>query len=87
MDQDILRGVDELFRARLQVPELDPDTPLVNYGLDSVRSVELVVELEAEFAVQISDDQAAAMRTLREVADQVSASLTVQAAGRKDGAA
>ncbi|MGW8380588.1 acyl carrier protein [Streptomyces sp. ODS28] len=99
MDQDILRVVDTLFRDRLQVARLDPDTPLVNYGLDSVRSIELVVDMEAEFAVQISDEQAAAMRTLRDVVAQVAASLkatatpaaaptgAAMAAGRKDGAA
>jgi acyl carrier protein len=75
MDRDILEVVDELFRRRLQVPELDPDAPLVTYGLDSVRSIDLIVELESLFDVQISDEQAASMRTLRDVAAQVTASL------------
>ncbi|MET7641814.1 acyl carrier protein [Streptomyces sp. NPDC005438] len=84
MNRDVLGVVDELFRRQLQVPELDPDVPLVDYGLDSVRSIETVVELECAFDVHISDDQAALMRTLRDVVNQISESLTVRA-GQGDG--
>ncbi|MGW1677385.1 acyl carrier protein [Saccharopolyspora sp. NPDC002376] len=86
MDRDVLEVVDELFRRRLQMTKLDPDAPLVDYGLDSVRSIDLVVEMESLFDVEISDEQAALMRTLRDVADQVTASRTVRV-GRGDGAA
>lgn len=79
MDRDILKTVDELFRRQLQAPELDPDAPLINYGLDSVRSIDLIVEIESLFDVQISDEQVASMRTLRDVADQIAALLSVQA--------
>ncbi|GGW42033.1 hypothetical protein GCM10010503_17910 [Streptomyces lucensis JCM 4490] len=86
MNPDILQVVDELFRRRLQVPELDPDVPLVDYGLDSIRSIDCVVEMESVFDVNISDEQAASMRTLREVVDQITASLAVRA-GQGGGAA
>jgi acyl carrier protein len=56
---------------------------LVDYGLDSIRSVNLIVELESEFDVQISDEQAASMRTLRDVVDQVAASLTQRSGKEK----
>ncbi|CAM3923227.1 acyl carrier protein [Nocardiopsis rhodophaea] len=78
MNRDIFEVVDELFRRRLQVPELAPDVPLVNYGLDSIRSIDLIVEMESKFGVQISDEQAASMWTLRDVVEQVTASLTVR---------
>lgn len=78
MDRDVIEVVDELFRRRLRVSTLDPDAPLVDYGLDSVRSIDLIVEMESLFDLRISDEQAAAMRTLREVADQVTASLTTR---------
>ncbi|MFB7620195.1 acyl carrier protein [Kitasatospora sp. NPDC056181] len=80
MNRTILDVVDGLFRHQLQVTELNPDVPLVNYGLDSVRSITLVVDMESEFGVQISDEQAAAMHTLRDVADQVGASLAARTA-------
>lgn len=76
---DILKVVDGLFRRQLQVPEINPDFPLVDYGLDSIRSIDLTVEMESEFDVNISDEQAALMHTLRDVVDQVAASLTVRA--------
>ncbi|MGC5055101.1 acyl carrier protein [Micromonospora sp. DT48] len=78
MDREVLDVVDELFRRRLQVPELDPDTPLVDYGLDSVRSIDLIVEMESLFDVQVSDGQAASMRTLRDVVEQVTASMRMR---------
>jgi acyl carrier protein len=79
MNRDILQVVDELFRRQLQVAELNPDVPLVDYGLDSIRSIDLVVAMESEFDVQISDEQAASMLTLRDVVEQVTASLSVRA--------
>jgi acyl carrier protein len=78
MRNEILEVVDKLFRRELQVPALDPDAPLVDYGLDSVRSISLVVEMESAFGVQISDEQATAMRTLREVVGQVAAALSAR---------
>lgn len=77
MDRDIFDVVDELFRQRLQLPELDPDRRLVDYGLDSVRSVDLIVEMEDKFDVSISDEQAGSMVTLRDVVAAVTAALTV----------
>ncbi|MBF6220618.1 acyl carrier protein [Nocardia abscessus] len=56
-----------IFSRGLRTTEIDPDTPLLDYGLDSVRSVELVVELEREFEIAISDEEAAALHTAREV--------------------
>ncbi|MEU0007616.1 acyl carrier protein [Streptomyces sp. NPDC006314] len=79
MIHDVFDVIDELFRNRLQVLDLDPDVPLVDYGLDSVRSIDLIVEMENRFDVRISDEQAASMLTLRDVVDQVTSSLTVRA--------
>ncbi|UGT67523.1 acyl carrier protein [Nocardia gipuzkoensis] len=56
-----------IFSRGLRTTEIAPDTPLLDYGLDSVRSVELVVELEREFEIAISDEEAAALHTAREV--------------------
>ncbi|MCL6296865.1 acyl carrier protein [Streptomyces kronopolitis] len=86
MTRDVFEIIDELFRKRLQVLELNPDAPLVDYGLDSVRSIDLIVEMENRFEVPISDEQAASMRTLRDVVDQVTASLTLRA-GQEESAA
>lgn len=79
MDREILEIVDQMFKRELQVSHFDPEAPLVDYGLDSLRSITLVVEMEAAFGIRISDEQAAEMRTLRDVVEQVSMALGVQA--------
>ncbi|NEA37627.1 acyl carrier protein [Streptomyces sp. SID13031] len=84
MNQDSLEVVDELFRLGLQVSEIDIDVPLVDYGLDSIRSINMVVDMESAFGVRISDEQAASMETLRDVVDQVTALVTVRA-GQGEG--
>ncbi|MCC3331259.1 acyl carrier protein [Nocardia abscessus] len=63
----VIQRVHAIFSRGLRTVEIDPDTPLLDYGLDSVRSVELVVELEREFEIAISDEEAAALHTAREV--------------------
>ncbi|MGW4716471.1 acyl carrier protein [Nocardia sp. NPDC004260] len=65
-----------MFSRGLHVVEIAPDTPLLDYGLDSVRSVELVIELEREFGIAISDEEAAMLHTARDVIACVSAKTT-----------
>ena len=71
MTHTVLEKVSELVRASLQIPDVDPDTPLVDYGMDSVRSVNLIVELETLFHVEVSDEEAAGLGTVREIAEHV----------------
>ncbi|WP_191877441.1 acyl carrier protein [Streptomyces filipinensis] len=68
-----------MFRRELHVAQINPDVPLVDYGLDSIRSITLVVDMEATFDVRISDEQAASMLTLGDVVDRITALLTVNA--------
>ncbi|MEU2040371.1 acyl carrier protein [Nocardia niwae] len=56
-----------MFSRGLHTVEIELDTPLLDYGLDSVRSVELVIELEREFGITISDEEAATLHTARQV--------------------
>lgn len=44
-----------------------PDKPLIEYGMDSVRTVDLVVRVEERYGVQVSDADVAKIRTLRDV--------------------
>ncbi|WP_433633597.1 acyl carrier protein [Nocardia sp. CA-120079] len=72
----------ELFSRGLQVPSIDVNTPLLDYGLDSVRSAELVIELERTFEIEISDAEAATLYTARDVIDCV---VAKSAADRHSG--
>jgi acyl carrier protein len=71
----------ERLRLRRDVDELDPDAPLFGsgFGLDSLDAVELVVCLESEYGVRVTDAVALrqAFRTLNTVAD-----LVVERGGR-----
>lgn len=71
----VVSRVDEMFRRTLHAPEIDLDLPLIEYGLDSVRSTELIVELEETFRVEISDEEATHLITARQVVDHVVAKL------------
>jgi acyl carrier protein len=44
------------------------DVPLLEYGLDSARGIDLLVALEGEFDIRIPDDDITKMRTLGDVA-------------------
>jgi acyl carrier protein len=55
-----------------EVCAIDPasivgDRPLLEYGLDSARAIDLLVALEGEFDIRIPDADASAMRTLDDV--------------------
>ncbi|QIS10699.1 acyl carrier protein [Nocardia arthritidis] len=67
--------VSEMFRRGLHVTEIDVDIPLLDYGLDSVRSAELVIELERAFGVEITDAEAAELYTARDVIDCVTTKM------------
>lgn len=51
------------------------DGRLLEYGLDSVRAVDLVVRVEESFGIVVSDEQAATLRTVGDVAEHVRRNL------------
>ena len=73
--EDVTQTVCALFRNSLRISEIDVEKPLLDYGLDSIRSAETIIELEREFAVEISDEQAAYLLTARDVIEFVRAEL------------
>ncbi|WP_433733901.1 acyl carrier protein [Nocardia sp. CA-129566] len=79
---DVHERVRELFSRGLRVLEIDVNAPLLDYGLDSVRSAELVIELERTFDIEISDEEAATLHTARDVIDCV---VAKSAANRHSG--
>jgi acyl carrier protein len=53
-------------------------------GADSLDTIELVMAVEDEFGIEISDDEAEACRTVQDSADLVARKLGMVAAGASD---
>jgi len=89
---DALERVRQMLVSTLELPrdtdEIDPDVALFGsgLGLDSVDAVDLVVQLETEFNVQLPDDVLgrSAMRTVNGIVDLVLAA-DAEAAENGDG--
>lgn len=62
-------------RRVLQAANIDTGRPLVEYGLDSIRATELVVELENIFHVRIPDQQTVYLITVDDISDYLIAEL------------
>ncbi|WP_157172026.1 acyl carrier protein [Nocardia higoensis] len=73
--EDVTHAVCALFRNGLRISDIDVDKPLLDYGLDSIRSAEIIIELERVFAVEISDDDAATLLTAHDVIEFVRTEL------------
>lgn len=75
--QEMLERVRGLLIEKLRVPrepdEIDPDTPLFGGGLalDSIDAVDLLVQLSADFGIEIPTHREgrAAMRTVNSLVD------------------
>jgi acyl carrier protein len=44
------------------------DRPLVEYGLDSVRAIDLLISIEEHFGISIPDESARYLRTVNDIA-------------------
>lgn len=53
--------------------EVRDDGLLLEYGLDSVRAMDLVISLEEAFGIQVRDEDAATMRHVADVVRYVEA--------------
>ncbi len=71
---DVLKGMVGEVLA-IDPGGIRPDKPLIEYGMDSVRTVDLVVRVEEQYGVQVSDSDVAKIRTLRDVETYLRARL------------
>lgn len=70
-DDVVLEQIRHMLETALDVPHIDAKIPLVDYGLDSMRATEFIIELEDRYSITISDQEAAGLLTLRAIADFV----------------
>ena len=51
--------------------KIRPEARFIDFGLDSVKAMDLVVELEQAYEIEIADKDLADLTTLQDVADYV----------------
>lgn len=51
--------------------EIDPATRMVDYGLDSPTAIELTIQLERAFGIEIPEDAAAQLNTVADIVSYV----------------
>ncbi len=72
---DVLRRVIAILATTVGADpaRVRPEAKLVEYGLDSVKAIDLAIALEEAFGVEVPDQDAARMRTVEDVARYVHA--------------
>ena len=73
MEGDALEAqVQRILREQRDLPaELDLDTPLTDYGIDSLDALNVLFAVEEEFGISIPDETARSIRTIRQMTDAI----------------
>lgn len=70
----VMRVVADLLNANIEA--LTPKTKLVgNLGADSLDQAELIIELEDDFEIDISEKKASSIHTIKDIVDAVESIL------------
>ncbi|MBX3468065.1 MAG: acyl carrier protein [Planctomycetes bacterium] len=65
-------------KTRVDASRVVPGARLIDFGLDSVKAMELVVELEQAFDLAIDDQELADMETLGDIAAYIERRLAAR---------
>ena len=78
MRKDVLPFVrSEVASVLARSPHLlETTTPLIEYGLDSMRALDIVVAMENEFDLEIEDEEVADLRTIDDIVDCISRKMS-----------
>lgn len=63
------------FHLRRTPEEIDPDTPLADYGIDSVAAISICGEIEAHFRLAVSPTIAYDFPTVKAISDHLAERL------------
>lgn len=64
--------IDALAHFCAVAPEkVRPEQWLIEFGMDSVRTLDLIIHLEDHFEIQIEDEELASLTTVQDVVDLV----------------
>ena len=74
---EIERQIIEIVRRQKTLPEdnIDTERPLTELGYDSLDALNIVFDLEQTFNIEITDDQAREIRTVRLMVEAVEGHL------------
>lgn len=74
---EIERQITDIVRKQKTLPDemIDSDTPLTELGYDSLDALNIIFDLEQTFGIEISDDEARAIRSVRLMVDAVEGHL------------
>lgn len=78
LNEELFRRVSKILSGQLSVDEIKitPDARIMDdLGADSLNIVELVLALEEEFTVEISDEDAEKIQTVREIVEYIAEQL------------
>ncbi|MDT9696488.1 acyl carrier protein [Streptomyces sp. P17] len=72
------------FHLRKPAEDIDPDTPLADYGIDSVAAISICGEIEEEFRIAVSPTIAYDFPTVHAIASHLAELLADRATDGKD---
>ena len=83
MDQDLAKQVIEIIAKtqHLDAVKITPDSSFEELGIDSLDGVNILFALENEFDIQIPDEAAKRIRSVRQTVEGVQKLLAQKAAG------
>ncbi len=83
MSDDLIQKVRSVIATvkRLPAEQIAVDTPFLDQGFDSMDGIEILFALEKEFDINIPDDDAKSVHTVREMAEGVAKLMAAKSAG------
>ena len=77
MNTQIFNKVCKILDGKGYGDDIKPESSLVDdLGLDSLDTVEIIMEVEREFNITIPDEEAAGLNTVQEIVDWLDKNLT-----------
>lgn len=72
---EAIKKVEQVMAKKLKVDSIDPNKELRELGLDSLDTVELLLELEDEFGIQFNSEELKTLKKVSDLYDAITAKL------------
>ncbi len=74
MEEKVLKEIKKLIKSRFN-KDVEMDTVLNETGIDSLSLLDLVIEAEKSYGVEITDDELITMKTISDVVKAIASKL------------